>query len=40
MGITDVSARILANLPAILFAVGSALFLAGNLILVVRGWRA
>jgi hypothetical protein len=33
-------AKISANLPAILFAIGSALFLAGNVVLVVRGWRA
>jgi hypothetical protein len=32
--------RVVANLPAILFAIGSALFLAGNVLLVVRGWRA
>jgi hypothetical protein len=32
--------KLIANAPAILFAIGSALFLVGNLILVVRGWRA
>jgi hypothetical protein len=33
-------AKIIANLPALLFVGGSALFLVGNLILVWRGWRA
>jgi len=29
-----------ANMVPILFAIGSALFLAGNLIAIWRGWRA
>jgi hypothetical protein len=31
--------RIVANLPVILFVIGSACFLVGNAILLVRGWR-
>lgn len=31
--------NLVANLPAILFAAGSALFLVGNLVLIWRGWR-
>lgn len=31
--------KLAAVLPAILFAIGSALFLAGNVILIVRGLR-
>jgi len=34
-----VSDRLIAALPAILFAVGSALFLIGNLILVARAMK-
>ena len=33
-------ANLKANLVPILFAVGSALFLAGNLIVIWRGWRS
>lgn len=33
------SGRVIEALPAILFAVGSALFLIGNLILVARAFR-
>lgn len=29
-----------ANMVPILFAIGSALFLVGNLIAIWRGWRA
>lgn len=29
--------KVLDVLPAILFAIGSALFLAGNVILIIRG---
>jgi hypothetical protein len=32
-------ANVTANLPAILFAAGSALFLVGNLVLIWRGWK-
>ncbi len=28
-----------ANLPAILFAIGSLLFLIGNCVLIARGWK-
>lgn len=31
--------KVVANIPAILFVIGSAFFLAGNAILVWRGWR-
>jgi len=33
------SDRLIAALPAILFSIGSALFLIGNLILVARAMR-
>jgi hypothetical protein len=33
-------ANLKANLVPILFAIGSALFLAGNLIAICRGWRS
>lgn len=31
--------KLIDVLPAILFAIGSALFLAGNIVLIVRGLR-
>lgn len=31
--------KVIANLPAILFVIGSACFLVGNAILIYRGWR-
>lgn len=33
------SAKLVAALPAILFSIGSALFLAGNLLLVARALK-
>lgn len=31
--------KLAANAPAILFVIGSLCFVAGNVILVIRGWR-